>query len=483
MSDHTVLKEDEHYRYGAEGPVVLENMRLCYHSLYGVNVLQLTFRNVTGQTLYELGIHIEAFDKDDHPVLSEPLEYNYYGIEVENGALFGEKEDIVMETEAVRFEITVCRAELMYGKMFRGDVVLKEMPEPKDITALGEFSKPFQKRYKALYPNVPLVCAPENEAWYWRCTCGHIYSHAVRKCPECGVEHDAMLNIVPELEEEKRRKLEYEAEQERIRQEEEARLALEAEKARIEEERKKQQQLEMERLAEEKAKQIALENEQKRKEELALSNARKKKLTIAGCGLVAVLVVVFIVVKLFSSPKDEGEITASIVPSGSVVADEASESIVSSVVPSESVVSSVVSSAAEPAADETYGKSVAVIGEDITGEDRRLVLRLIGMDEDDFQNYVVVTVTNKQEHEYLDDQLGAAKVGKKSLSCLLITPTAPGSGINISMYNINYCTEEMYRQALEAAGIKDADVYVAAPYASAGTSALTGIYLVPEYMK
>ena len=121
---------------------MLENMRLCYHSLYGVNVLQLTFRNVAGQTLYELGIHIEAFDKDDHLVLSEPLEYNYYGIEVANGELFGENEDIVMETEAVRFEITVFRAELMYGKMFRGDVVLKEMPEPKEALqgAVSEYS-------------------------------------------------------------------------------------------------------------------------------------------------------------------------------------------------------------------------------------------------------------------------------------------------------------------------------------------------------
>ena len=136
-----------------------------------------------------------------------------------------------------------------------------------------------------------------------------------------------------------------------------------------------------------------------------------------------------------------------------------------------------------PPQQENYGKSVAVIGENLTGEDRRLVLRLIGMDEDAFQDYVVVTVTNKQEHKYLDDQIGASKVGSRSLSCLLITPTAPGSGINISMYNINYCTEEMYRQALKSVGIEDADVYIAAPHASTGTSALTGIYLVPKYIE
>ena len=55
-----------------------------------------------------------------------------------------------------------------------------------------------------------------------------------------------------------------------------------------------------------------------------------------------------------------------------------------------------------------------------------------------------------------------------------------GSGLNVSTKNINWCTEQMYKNALTTAGITDADVKVTAPFEVSGTAALTGIYKAYE---
>ena len=57
-----------------------------------------------------------------------------------------------------------------------------------------------------------------------------------------------------------------------------------------------------------------------------------------------------------------------------------------------------------------------------------------------------------------------------------------GSGINVSCFNINYCTENMYRNALVTAGIEDANVVVAGPKPIAGTAALVGVAKAYEQM-
>src|SRR5699024_2500750 len=41
--------------------------------------------------------------------------------------------------------------------------------------------------------------------------------------------------------------------------------------------------------------------------------------------------------------------------------------------------------------------------------------------------------------------------------------------------NINYITEQMYGNALSTAGVKDAKIYITAPFEVSGTGALTGI--------
>ena len=41
---------------------------------------------------------------------------------------------------------------------------------------------------------------------------------------------------------------------------------------------------------------------------------------------------------------------------------------------------------------------------------------------------------------------------------MLVKPAESGHGINVSTYNINYCTTGMYKNALLTAGVEDADI-------------------------
>ncbi|MCD8019299.1 MAG: DUF1002 domain-containing protein [Clostridiales bacterium] len=122
------------------------------------------------------------------------------------------------------------------------------------------------------------------------------------------------------------------------------------------------------------------------------------------------------------------------------------------------------------------------LGADLTSEEKTTVLRLLGVDEDDLDDYMVVEVTNADEHQYLDDYLSSSVIGTRALSSVLIEKTNEGDGINVTTYNITYCTEGMYENALTTAGISDADVTVAGPFNITGTAALVGAMNAYEEM-
>ena len=63
-----------------------------------------------------------------------------------------------------------------------------------------------------------------------------------------------------------------------------------------------------------------------------------------------------------------------------------------------------------------------------------------------------------------------------ALSSIYITVLEEGEGISVSTHNINWCTAEMYENALETAGIANADIIISAPFHVSGTAALTGVY-------
>src|SRR5699024_434924 len=47
--------------------------------------------------------------------------------------------------------------------------------------------------------------------------------------------------------------------------------------------------------------------------------------------------------------------------------------------------------------------------------------------------------------------------------------------LTLQLNNINYITDQMYGNALSTAGVKDAKIYITAPFEVSGTGALTGI--------
>ena len=122
------------------------------------------------------------------------------------------------------------------------------------------------------------------------------------------------------------------------------------------------------------------------------------------------------------------------------------------------------------------------LGADLNQEERATVLRLLGISEEDLNNYTVTTVTNADEHEYLDSYLSSSIIGSRALSSVMVEGTAEGSGINVTTSNITYCTPGMYENALATAGIENADIKVAGPFNISGTAALVGAIKAYENM-
>ncbi len=127
-------------------------------------------------------------------------------------------------------------------------------------------------------------------------------------------------------------------------------------------------------------------------------------------------------------------------------------------------------------------KPYLALGADLTADQQHTVLAYMGIDVADFDNYDVVYVNNDEEHKYLDTYVPKKQIGTKALSSVLISLTDKGSGIKVSTYNINYCTAGMYKNALATAGISDANIIVAGPFALSGTAALVGTFEAYEQM-
>jgi uncharacterized protein YpuA (DUF1002 family) len=122
-------------------------------------------------------------------------------------------------------------------------------------------------------------------------------------------------------------------------------------------------------------------------------------------------------------------------------------------------------------ADMAEGDMIVTLGENLTEEQKNKLLSEMGAPQD----VQIVTVTNKEEHEYLGKYVAKSLIGTKAISSSAITIAPKGSGITVKTNNINWVTDEMYVNALITAGVKDANIYITAPISVSGTAALTGI--------
>ena len=123
------------------------------------------------------------------------------------------------------------------------------------------------------------------------------------------------------------------------------------------------------------------------------------------------------------------------------------------------------------------GEERVTMGADLTDRQRAAVYQDFGIEEGAVKE---LTVTNDEERSYLEGLVPDGKIGSVALSCIYIKTLDEGSGLSIELHNINYCTEDMYINALTTAGISDASVIVSAPFPVSGTGALTGAYKAYE---
>ncbi|MFP3720158.1 DUF1002 domain-containing protein [Niallia circulans] len=122
-------------------------------------------------------------------------------------------------------------------------------------------------------------------------------------------------------------------------------------------------------------------------------------------------------------------------------------------------------------ADVAVGDMIVTLGENLTAEQKQLLLTEMKAPED----AEIITVSNKEEHQYLGKYISKSLIGTRAISSSAITIRDKGTGIQVTTKNINWVTDEMYINALITAGVKDAKIYITAPIEVSGTAALTGI--------
>ncbi|MGQ4664436.1 DUF1002 domain-containing protein [Metabacillus halosaccharovorans] len=122
-------------------------------------------------------------------------------------------------------------------------------------------------------------------------------------------------------------------------------------------------------------------------------------------------------------------------------------------------------------ADAVVGDMTITLGENLTEEQKQTILKEMNATSED----QIITVSNEEEHQYLGDYIPKATIGTKAISSTSITIEKSGSGLEVKTKNINWVTDEMYLNALMTAGVKDASIYVTAPFEVSGTAALTGL--------
>lgn len=122
-------------------------------------------------------------------------------------------------------------------------------------------------------------------------------------------------------------------------------------------------------------------------------------------------------------------------------------------------------------ADSVPGETIVTLGQNLTETQKKALLSEMGAPAD----ARTVTVSNQEEHKYLDGTVPKAQIGSRALSSAMITIGEKNTGIIVQTNNISWVSNAMYTNALITAGLKDANIVITAPFEVSGTAALTGI--------
>ena len=113
------------------------------------------------------------------------------------------------------------------------------------------------------------------------------------------------------------------------------------------------------------------------------------------------------------------------------------------------------------------GGACTVIGADLTNAQTEEVYRIFGIERGSVRE---LYMTNAEERSWLQGYVDDSVIGTASISCVYIRLLEQGAGTDVSVSNVTWCTEEMYRSALATAGVTDVRAVVTAPFSVSGTA-------------
>ena len=119
---------------------------------------------------------------------------------------------------------------------------------------------------------------------------------------------------------------------------------------------------------------------------------------------------------------------------------------------------------------------VVTLGADLTQDQKNTMMKYFNVSADQVQ---ILTVTNQDEHNHLDNIAPQEQIGSHTLSCAYVKPTQSG-GIKVRTANLNWVTGNMIATSLSTSGVKNCEVIAACPMEVSGTGALTGIQMAYE---
>lgn len=119
---------------------------------------------------------------------------------------------------------------------------------------------------------------------------------------------------------------------------------------------------------------------------------------------------------------------------------------------------------------------VVTLGADLSDAQKQTMMKYFNVSADQVQ---ILTVTNQDEHNHLDNIAPQEQIGSHTLSCVYVKPTQSG-GIKVRTANLNWVTGNMIATSLSTSGVKNCEVIAACPMEVSGTGALTGIQMAYE---
>ena len=97
------------------------------------------------------------------------------------------------------------------------------------------------------------------------------------------------------------------------------------------------------------------------------------------------------------------------------------------------------------------GETRTVIGADLTDDQIKTVYKTFGIERGSVKE---LTVTNKDERQYLSGVISDEQIGTKSISCISIEVLDAGKGMTVNTSHITYCTSQMYKAYEDITGTK-----------------------------